>query len=320
MISADTLVVQHAALPDDQLEGLLLILQQTSAEASLEEARQLLQQPQTGQWNFEHFFLATATRQPETSSPFIVGSGLVIVQPDGAALLWPFGLHPELDTESDQDLVVKGLLQALRNSLSRKQVWHFQVSLSEGLEIQARLLLANGFRELGKMQFLQRLCGISAGQPENSDVNMQLVPFSQVMDQSTFALLIEQTYVDSQDYPELAGYRSGAEAVLSHQTQGTYRPDWWFVVLRDNQPAGVLLFAEHVDFRQIELTYVGVVPAHRNQQLARIAIRRALHQFPPLTPVFLGVDARNVSAVRLYESLGFEEVMRQRIFCGPVQE
>ena len=166
------------------------------------------------------------------------------------------------------------------------------------------------------MLFLMRTFDLISEQRKSlKNKPLRLIPYQKVIDDSQLANLIERTYEDSQDFPELQGQRTGDQAIRSHRTQGKYHPEWWLVIEQNGVAVGILFFAEHTELEQVELIYIGIIKKYRNQGFAKGALAQAIRKFKrEKQSLFLGVDARNLAAVRLYESLGFEKISRQRIF------
>jgi ribosomal protein S18 acetylase RimI-like enzyme len=121
-----------------------------------------------------------------------------------------------------------------------------------------------------------------------------------------FADTIEQTYVESQDCPELCGLRTMDDVIASHRVAWTFKPATWEVLLRDGRPAGCVL-QNLVAPRATEIAYLGVTPAFRRQGVGTALVTRALWhaQRSRCTAVSVVVDGRNGSARRLYARFGF---------------
>lgn len=142
----------------------------------------------------------------------------------------------------------------------------------------------------------------------------ELLPVEDQFKSDRLARLIERTYEGSDDFPELIGKKTGEQAVMTHCLQGKFQPRFWYFIRVAGEDAGVLFLAWHDDWEQWELTYLGLVPEFRGQGVARYSIEQVLsNEEIDGAPIFLGVDSRNLSAVRLYKSLGFAATASQQV-------
>jgi ribosomal protein S18 acetylase RimI-like enzyme len=130
-------------------------------------------------------------------------------------------------------------------------------------------------------------------------------------DDAVFAAVIEQTYRDSLDCPALACFRSGAQALTSHQATGLFRHEGWVMLQIDGEAAGLLLLNEQPEQEATEIVYMGIVPAWRGKRLGQILLAKAatLSQEWGRNRVLLAVDSTNLPAARLYEQAGFRTWM-----------
>jgi ribosomal protein S18 acetylase RimI-like enzyme len=97
--------------------------------------------------------------------------------------------------------------------------------------------------------------------------------------------------------------------------QGKFHPECWWLVFEEAQPVGVTMLVEMPDAMTWELAYVGLIPEARGRGLGRTMMLHAMHALlaHPTIALTLAVDARNVPARRLYESLGFIEIEFQDV-------
>ena len=131
-----------------------------------------------------------------------------------------------------------------------------------------------------------------------------------------FERIVQLTYRHSLDIPELEGLRPIQEVIEGYRSAGSFRADLWQLSRRHGESVGCVLLLPWPQQSCCELQYMGVVPDARGQGLGRAlcvrAIENARNSGAP--DVFLWVDERNVPATRLYESLGFQETERRRLF------
>lgn len=123
--------------------------------------------------------------------------------------------------------------------------------------------------------------------------------------------IIEATYIDTLDVPELNGLRNignTLEGYASPQPRMTQprTPGTWWVIQDGGVNIGCLLLTPNDD-QYCELTYLGLTPTSRGQGHSRAIMDHldrwaTTHGFERMT---LAVDIRNTPAIRLYQSRGF---------------
>jgi mycothiol synthase len=166
------------------------------------------------------------------------------------------------------------------------------------------ILEAAGLSHLALLQYMQR----SAYDPAPIQAVEQTNWLTLVeADEDSFARVIQRTYIDSLDCPGLTGIRTMAEAIESHRGSGEFDPRGWYLLEHRGEPAGVLITARTPFRPNLEVVYVGLVPAARGKGLGRICLHRAIQRARDLAlaAVTLAVDAANRPACRLYEAMGF---------------
>ena len=133
--------------------------------------------------------------------------------------------------------------------------------------------------------------------------------------------IIAQTYEGTFDFPELNGTRTMGQVLTGHRAVGRYRPEHWRVAFDGDEPVAVLLLCELEPLGPWELSYLGVLPAHRRHGWGRRLVAEALRQVADGCGELLevAVDHRNLPALQLYAALGFqwsEERSVSLIFFG----
>jgi ribosomal protein S18 acetylase RimI-like enzyme len=125
--------------------------------------------------------------------------------------------------------------------------------------------------------------------------------------QTRLARVVESTYSDTMDCPELNGLRDTRDVLDGYRHANQFRPDCWWFVLHRKEDIGCLLLAEHAEHNQIELVYMGLVPWVRGHGWGRILVRHAQWMCRQLgrARVVLAVDSRNEPALEIYSSAGF---------------
>jgi GNAT superfamily N-acetyltransferase len=123
-----------------------------------------------------------------------------------------------------------------------------------------------------------------------------------------FRAVLEASYIDSLDMPELAGIRSLDDLLASHRAGGRFVAERWRLGHVEGQPeaAAVVLLSALSDRDAWEVAYLGLTPPARGRGLGRATLAHALDLARPhVSRLELAVDARNRPANRLYLSSGF---------------
>ncbi len=271
----------------------------------------LLESPQTnqpGEWNF---LVARSAQHPRPADP-ILGAALLYILPDGSANLFPPVCLREW---SDRHNLSQELILAAVAYARTRNCDHLQSLLEPTEECLAELLSHNGIPRIGDLWMMQRPAHarlqLSGYTPPAS---ARLLPIGDDYNSPELAALLQATYQDSRDFPQLIHTRTGQAAINTHRWQGEFDPQRWFWICRDTHPTGVLLLSSHTDSFQWEVVYLGILPEFRRQGWGRYAMHAVLsnEEFADRS-FFLGVDALNHFAIGLYESLGFVREYRQQV-------
>lgn len=126
--------------------------------------------------------------------------------------------------------------------------------------------------------------------------------------ETEFRHVLNQTYEDSLDMPELEGVRSLDDVIAAHKAGGCFDPNHWMVGSLENDPeaSAVILLTDQPDRGLWEIAYLGLSAKARGRGLGRSALAHALAVARPHSPrLVLAVDARNKPAYRLYRKAGF---------------
>ena len=157
---------------------------------------------------------------------------------------------------------------------------------------------------------------LQPGSSGNSSLTAwEWVPFCDATE-AEFRAVMQATYHDSLDMPELGGSRSLDDIIADHRAAFRFEPARWRLgrIPGDPESAAVVLLAE-VEGRELkswEVVYLGLTPAARGRGLGRSVIAHALELASAnAARLELAVDVRNLPALRLYESTGFTVVDRR---------
>ena len=116
------------------------------------------------------------------------------------------------------------------------------------------------------------------------------------------------SYEQTLDCPELCGLRSMDDVVESHRATGEFDATRWHLIFKDGEPAGCCLLTHIPQSKSVELVYLGISPQARGLGLGRSVLSYAIDMLGPIgvSEVTCAVDNRNLPAIGIYESLGFE--------------
>jgi ribosomal protein S18 acetylase RimI-like enzyme len=138
--------------------------------------------------------------------------------------------------------------------------------------------------------------------------------------------VLEESYQDTLDCPELCGLRETPDILASHYATGVFDPSIWFIVMHREGAGevarGCMLLSRVPEQRVVELVYIGLSPEVRGKGLGRrlldLGIRNAAEA--RLDAVTCAVDCRNDPARRLYQDHGFQGAGRRKAFVGRVAD
>jgi GNAT superfamily N-acetyltransferase len=241
------------------------------------------------------------------------GAVLVQEQPGKTAIVWPPGTRP-----ADESVAAQ-LLDVADQYLNSRGTVMAQALLNEANDPASTTLEAIGFARLTDLDYL--IAPMHSVKATRMVGEIQFEPFDQSQ-QGRLAALVEETYIESLDCPELNGVRQIEDVLTGYQATGAYDPGRWYFVSHEAQDVGVLLLSEHPLARQWELVYMGLVPRARGKGFGRAMVEFALNRAlsAGVESIVLAVDADNHPARKLYRQCGFCTWIRRVVFwkayCG----
>ncbi len=198
-----------------------------------------------------------------------------------------------------------GLVRSALDDLGARGYRVAQAALDESAGPQAaRDLVRGGMPRITELLYLERetAAPLAASSPD-----FDWRPFEPA-NAAEFQQVLQATYIDSLDMPELEGARGLDDILAGHQAAGLFAPERWRIGRLPGEPeaAAVLLLTEAPGRDAWEVVYLGLTPAGRGRGLGRAVIRHALELTRGQTPILeLAVNLRNTPAVRLYRATGF---------------
>ena len=81
------------------------------------------------------------------------------------------------------------------------------------------------------------------------------------------AQIVDATYQETLDCPKLNHVRQLEDVLEGYRATGEFSPDRWLIVRYENRDVGCLLLADHPQYENMELVYMGIIPAVRGHAL-----------------------------------------------------
>lgn len=189
-----------------------------------------------------------------------------------------------------------------------------------------------GFVCVGDLEYRRRPLSPAEHKPANRKIEWpvgvrveSIASLPQVERDPLLLRVLEESYVDTRDCPELCGMRTTPDILASHYATGVFDPALWFIVFAKDasgaeHPVGCMLLSRVPDQRALELVYVGLAVSVRGKgigpKLMELALQRATE--PRIDAITCAVDCRNEPALKLYERFGFGALGRRRAFVRSV--
>ncbi|MBX3381566.1 MAG: GNAT family N-acetyltransferase [Phycisphaeraceae bacterium] len=189
-----------------------------------------------------------------------------------------------------------------------------------------------GFLCVGDLEYRRKALSPAEHKPTSKRIDwpagIRVVPIASLPQEERDPLLLrvlEETYVDTRDCPELCGVRATSDILASHYATGVFDPALWFIVFVQDAKAkevaaGCMLLNRVPEQRALELVYVGLSKPARGRgigaKLMELAMLRAAE--PRIDAITCAVDCRNEPALRMYERFAFGALGRRRAFVRRV--
>jgi ribosomal protein S18 acetylase RimI-like enzyme len=238
----------------------------------------------------------------------LAGSVFFQILPGKSAQVW----LPCLVENEAEDTAIE-LIRAAVASLERCRVQMAQIILDCVGAEDEKILRKGGFAYLADLLYLA--C------PEDNFPKPPLVSPLEFEAYTTQYLdrmkqIVGATYQATLDCPNLNNVRPLDDILEGYRAAGVFSENLWLFVKYENCDVGCLLLADHPQFENMELAYMGVMPSFRGrgwgadiarhaQWIAGRAGRRRL---------VLAVDASNRPAVAMYAAAGFQTWDRRLVY------
>ncbi len=104
-----------------------------------------------------------------------------------------------------------------------------------------------------------------------------------------FVDLVEKTYTQTLDCPQISAYRTATQTLGGYQTSNAFDSNLWFTVFDDSEtPIGCVILAQHRPAASsdtaaspiIEIVYMGLVPEARGAGRGKTLVQHAFASCP----------------------------------------
>lgn len=239
--------------------------------------------------------------------------GALLTQPlaGRAAAVWA----PEVEVAWRRGATAVALVRAALDDLKARGFLLAQALLDESAPSRgATDLTGGGMPHVTDLVYLEgdtdRAIPLRPGLP-----SIDWAPFA-LATEAGFRAVLQATYTDSLDMPELEGLRSLDDVITSHRAGGRFAADRWQVGRVHGEPGAgaVLLMSALADRDAWEVAYLGLTPAARGRGLGRAVLAHAAALARPhAARLELAVDVRNHPAHRLYQAAGLRPFDRRAV-------
>ncbi len=238
----------------------------------------------------------------------MVGAALCQMQPGKTAIAWP----PRLADDAAPS-TAHALMHAMCRWLEGQDAAMAQMLLTTVSEKDQE---AMDFAQFTHLSDLFYLVAADSQFPESKPASMlEFVPMTPD-GEDRFAAIIEATYEATRDCEGLDGVRKMDDVLAGYRAVGQSGTNEWFLVRCEGEDVGCLILADHPPQENLELVYMGVLPAWRGRgwgvEISQWAQWRA--RVLGRTRLVLAVDTDNGPALAAYVAAGFRAWDRRSVY------
>ncbi len=207
----------------------------------------------------------------------------------------------------------RSLLEAAAQRLAGEGARLIYTILEQESEAEVDLLRQTGFTHLAHLLYL--VAPESEFPRVRPESLLDFEPYSLASHQR-LASVVEATYQQTMDCPGLETVRTVDDVMAGYRQMGVFDPSRWLIVRHAGSNVGCLLLTDHPRHQNLELVYMGVVPAERGKQWGYQIARHAqwiAHQVGRRR-VVLAVDEANSPALTMYRQAGFAAWQRRSVW------
>lgn len=289
--------------------ALELLFSSLAADARSQRIAEVREEIEEGDFDPKHLLLAKSDSMP-------VGVQLTVIRDDDVGMVWPPVVTVELNGLSAEAIEDALLSEAMRR-LDTTKAWIGQSLLELNQKREHAALQRNGFKRLTELRFFERLLSDTSDRKQReTTLLLNYEPFRRTRNRHEFVNVLEATYRGTLDCPEFNGVRDGQQSLKNHEAAGSFTSDMWRLYFQDEVAVGVLLLVERPDQQAWEVLYLGVVESARRSGIGRAMLLDAIDAARDANAerLLIVADARNLPAVGLYESLGFQPIATRVAF------
>jgi mycothiol synthase len=262
----------------------------------------------------------------------MVGAMFSQIEPGKTAIVWLPRLVP-----GEPESTAARLFAAMLESLAHQQLVLAQILLPTVSRVEEARLQRGGFHHLANLLYLVSPvdCHDSIIEPRPvvapryatdgattsrgfmsaATRDLEFEPYC-ADNHHRLARVIVATYRETLDCPALNGVRTAEDVLAGYRVTGEFAPRHWLIIRHARRDIGCLLLADHPRHDNMELLYLGLIPAARGHGWGKRLVRYAqrLARQAGRCRVVLAVDAANAPAVQTYTATDFQTWQRRRLY------
>jgi mycothiol synthase len=258
----------------------------------------------------------------------LVGAVFSQIAPGKTADVW----LPRLVADEPESTAGR-LYAAMWELLTRRRVVLAQVQLSTVSQVEVARLRRGGFRHLANLLYLVSLvdhqdlpdgwgehsclprAGKNACRTFDATCVLHFEPYRAAR-HDQWAQVLDATCERTLDCPDLEDGRNAEDAMAGYRSIGVFDPSRWLIARHQQRAVGCLLVADHPAQDNMELLYLGLIPAVRGRGWGRQLARRAqgIARMAGRRSLVLAVDAANGPALQTYTAVGFQTWQQRRLY------
>ncbi len=238
----------------------------------------------------------------------LAGAVLAQLQPGRTAAVWLPRLAPGAPTEW-----AHALMAAACRFIQGQGIVVAQTLLAAVPEADRQVLKAAHFAHLAELLYL----AVTSDQfPECQPAGMLRFVSAKAAGEAHLAAVVEATYEATRDCAALDGVRQIGDVLDGYRAVGHSGTEEWFLIQHGSKDVGCLILADHPRQGNLELVYMGILPAWRGRgwgiEVTQWAEWRA--RLRGRERLVLAVDAENGPALAAYVAAGFDAWDQQSVY------
>ncbi len=272
---------------------------------SVQAAHRFLEYAQINELDLKYFY--TASSDPKGND--LLSAGLIVPCQGKAGMFFLNPLSSSADAPSASQLI-----SHIYQQVDPEDINLLQSLLEPRQDLEQKAFKDAGFDPLAKLLYMQRR--------SRKDDELGLLDFSKegiavvnwsAANKPYFERAILKSYEQTLDCPSLVGLRSIDDIIEGHMATGSFDPNLWFALHRNDEAVGVLLLARLPEQDSLEVVYLGVSDNWRGNKIAKKLVFHAigLCKSSKLSHLILAVDENNSPAIGLYRAVDFLPSVRK---------